>query len=218
MRRRPRPIVNQAALLLALDLAGTFVFAIEGAMAAIVAQLDLLGVLVLAFATALCGGIARDVLIGAAPPQALRDGRYAVTAFAGGALAFAAYRFIRNIPPAILLDLDAAGLTLFAVAGTEKALAFRLPGLIAVLMGGITAVGGGTLRDLLLTRIPAVLRVDVYATAALAGSAAIVIARRLGARPAWAALLGGAICLGLRLMAIAYHWNLPRAAIPGGPS
>jgi uncharacterized membrane protein YeiH len=202
---------SSAALLTTADLAGTLVFAIEGAMTAIAAELDLLGVLVLAFATALCGGMARDVLIGAGPPQALRDWRYAVTAFAGGAIAFLGYSLVHQIPPRVILDLDAVGLSLFAVAGTEKALAYRMPGLSAVLMGGITAVGGGTVRDVLLIRTPAVLRVDVYATAALAGSALMVIARRIGLPPTLAAVLGGLACIGLRLLAIEEHWNLPRA-------
>jgi uncharacterized membrane protein YeiH len=199
------------ALLTAVDLAGTFVFAVEGAMTAIAGGLDLLGVMVLAFATALAGGMTRDVLLGAAPPQALRDWRYSAVAFTGGALAFAGHRVIRALPNPVILDLDAAGLALFAVAGTEKALVYRMPPLIAVLMGGITAVGGGTIRDILLARIPAVLRVDVYGTAALAGSAAMVVGRRLGLPPAMSAALGGGLCLGLRLLAIREHWNLPKA-------
>jgi uncharacterized membrane protein YeiH len=203
--------IAPATLLTTVDLAGTFVFAIEGAMTAIAAELDLLGVMVLAFATALCGGMIRDVLIGASPPQALRDWRYAVTAFIGGAIAIIGYSLIRRLPPLVILDLDAAGLTLFAVAGTEKALAYRMPALIAMLMGGITAVGGGSLRDVLLTRVPAVLRVDVYATAALAGSAVIVTARRLGLSPTWAAAIGGVVCFALRATAIRHHWNLPKA-------
>jgi uncharacterized membrane protein YeiH len=200
-------------LLTGADLAGTFVFAVEGAVTAIEGGLDLLGIMVLAFATALAGGITRDVLIGAAPPQALRDWRYAAVAFAGGALALVGHRVIRAIPGSVILDLDAAGLALFAVAGTEKALEYRMPAFIAVLMGGITAVGGGTIRDMLLTRIPAVLRVDVYGTAALAGSAAMVIGRRLGLSPALSAVIGGGMCFCLRLAAIRQHWNLPRAAI-----
>lgn len=203
---------TEAALLTAVDLAGTFVFAIEGAMTAIAAELDLLGVMVLAFATGLGGGMTRDVLIGASPPQALRDWRYALTAFLGGAIAVAGYSLIRRLPPLVILDLDAAGLSLFAVAGTEKALAVRMPALIAVLMGGITGVGGGTFRDVLLTRVPAVLRVDVYATAALAGSAAMVAARRLGLSAKLSAVIGGLFCFGLRAVAIRQHWNLPKAA------
>jgi uncharacterized membrane protein YeiH len=154
-------------LLYAVDLAGTFLFAIEGASAAIASKLDLLGVMVLAFATALGGGIIRDVLIGSVPPNALRDWRYSATAFTGASITFFLNGFVQAIPAQVIMVLDAAGLALFAVAGTEKALLFEMPPLIAVLLGGITGVGGGTIRDVLLAKIPNVLRADVYATADL---------------------------------------------------
>jgi uncharacterized membrane protein YeiH len=133
-------------LLLAVDFAGTFVFAMEGGMAAARANLDLLGVMVLAFATALGGGIIRDLLIGAVPPGAISNWRYAAIAFAGGFSVFLFYQFVEEIPPSLLMVLDAAGLGLFAVAGAEKALEFGIHPLIAILMGGITGVGGGTIR------------------------------------------------------------------------
>jgi uncharacterized membrane protein YeiH len=198
-------------LLTLLDMAGTLVFAIEGAITAIDSNLDFLGIMVLAFVTALGGGILRDVLIGAVPPQALRDWRYPTVAFGGGLVAFVAMQFVRVIPNPIIVDLDAAGLALFAVAGAEKALASRLSPLIAILMGTITAVGGGVMRDVLLTHVPAVLRVDVYATAALAGSATVVAGRWLGRPPRSAALAGVAICFGLRVVSVWQHWNLPKA-------
>jgi uncharacterized membrane protein YeiH len=202
---------SQAELLATLDLAGSFVFAVEGAMTAIEAELDLLGVIILAFATALCGGMMRDVLIGAIPPQALRDWRYTVVAFAGGVVAFLGHQLISGIPRAVIIDLDAAGLTLFAIAGTEKALIYKMRPFIAVLMGAITGAGGGTVRDVLLMHVPAVLRVDVYATAALAGSAAMVVARRLRVPPVPSAVIGAMVCLGLRLVSVWQHWNLPKA-------
>jgi uncharacterized membrane protein YeiH len=202
---------TQDRLLTLLDLAGTSVFAIEGAMMAIEGDLDLLGVLVLAFATALGGGIARDILIGATPPKALSDWRYPVVAFGGGIIAFLGHQFVRAVPNTVIIGLDAAGLSLFAIAGTQKSLAYRIPPFIAILMGTVTAVGGGTMRDVLLTHVPAVLRIDVYATAALAGSTAMVIGRRCKLPPALAAMIGVALCFGLRVVSVWQHWNLPKA-------
>ncbi len=197
-------------LILGADLGGTFVFAVEGALAAIRAQLDLLGVMVVSFITALGGGIIRDVLIGAVPPIAIRDSRYPLVAIVGGGLTFLFYAFVSSIPPPVIIRLDAAGLALFAVAGTQKALAFGLRPMIAAALGTVTAVGGGMTRDVMLNRIPAILRVDVYATAALAGSLTMIAARRLGL-PLWAgSLLGFIVCVALRLIAVARHWNLPR--------
>lgn len=135
---------NSQELLLFVDLAGTFLFGIEGATAAIQGNLDLLGVMVLAFSTALAGGIIRDLLIGDVPPASLRDWRYAAIAFAGGAVAFALYRIVQGIPSNLIMVLDAAGLSLFSVAGTEKALVHKMHPFVAALLGTITGVGGGT--------------------------------------------------------------------------
>lgn len=198
-------------LTLALDLTGTFVFAVEGAMAAIAGGLDIFGLMVLAFATALGGGIIRDLLIGAIPPNSIRDWRYGATAFAGGAAVFFAHQFVSRIPHGAMMTFDAAGLTLFAVAGTEKALDYAINPFSAALMGTITGVGGGTIRDLLLAQVPLALRSDVYATAALTGAIVLIISRRIGLSPRLSALLGGAACFTLRMLAVWHHWNLPRA-------
>jgi uncharacterized membrane protein YeiH len=197
-------------LLLAADMAGTLLFAIEGATAAVRGNLDLLGLMVLAFATALGGGLIRDLLIGAVPPAALRDWRYPGMAFAGAVIVFFLYRFVQGIPESSLIVLDAAGLALFAVAGTEKALLYKMPAFVAVLLGTVTAVGGGTVRDVFLAQVPRVLRADVYATAALAGSAVLIGATKLRVRPTLAAIAGGTVCFGLRLVSVWQHWNLPR--------
>jgi uncharacterized membrane protein YeiH len=203
MALRAKPFVT------ALDIAGTAIFAIEGALAAMAGHLDLFGVLVLAFATALGGGIIRDVLIGFTPPAALRDWRYAALALAGGLLTFVLHGWIIRLPPLALIGLDAAGLALFAVAGTEKALAHNIPPFIAPWLGTITAVGGGVVRDVLLNHIPAVLRVDIYATAALAGAATLVIARYCKLPASTAAFAGFAVCFLLRLVSWTLHWQLP---------
>src|SRR5271154_2145101 len=198
-------------LLFAVDLAGTLLFAIEGATAATAGNLDLLGVMVLAFATALAGGIMRDLLIGATPPASLRDWRYAAMAFTGGAIVFFLHRYVLAIPGPAMLVLDAAALALFAVAGTEKALEFNVHPFIAILLGGMTAVGGGTVRDILLARVPLVLRAEVYATAALAGAAVLVMGRKLRLSPTLAAVVGGTFCFLLRIVSVWQHWNLPKA-------
>lgn len=198
------------------DMAGTVLFAVEGAMAALKGGLDLFGVLVLSFATALGGGVLRDVLIGAGPPTALRDWRYPAMAFAAGGATFAVQVMVGQnpmdqVPMGVMTTLDAAGLSLFAVAGTEKALNRHIPPFSAVLMGTITGVGGGTLRDILLAQVPAILRVDVYATAALLGATVMTGAIRLGIQPRYAALAGGGACFALRMISVWRHWALPTA-------
>jgi uncharacterized membrane protein YeiH len=197
-------------LLLTVDLAGTFVFALEGAMTAIRFQLDFFGVMVLSFATALAGGVIRDLLIGAIPPASLRDWRYAATAFGAGAGVFFFHHFLLQVPYPVIVGLDAAGLGLFAMAGTAKALDYKMHPFIAVLMGTITGVGGGTVRDIFLAHVPSVLQSDVYATAALAGAVVMVAARKAGLSPPWAAAIGGVFCFALRVVSVWQHWSLPR--------
>ena len=204
---------NSNRLILVFDLVGTFVFAVEGALAAIAGELDLLGLLVLSFATALGGGIIRDVLIGAIPPGSIKNWRYGAVAFIGGAAAFFFYDWVHRVPPPVLMALDAAGLALFAISGAGKALEFGIHPFIAVLMGGITGVGGGTVRDVLLAQVPTVLRADVYATAALAGAAVTVVGIKLKMPRHWMMALGGAVCFLLRVVSVWEHWNLPRVNI-----
>lgn len=199
-------------VVLAADLAGTVVFAIEGASAAIRAGLDLLGVLVLSFIVALGGGVVRDLLIGATPPSAIRDWRYPVLAFVTGSITFLIHTQIETMPALLLTTLDAAGLALFAVAGAEKALDFQINPFVAILMGAITGCGGGVIRDMLLARVPIVLVADIYASAALLGALVVVVGRRLGYPPAVAAVLGFVVCFALRIAAVQFGWQLPRIA------
>jgi uncharacterized membrane protein YeiH len=196
------------------DLAGIFVFAVQGALAALAAHLDLFGVLVLSFVTALGGGMVRDVLMGALPPSALRGWSYPSTAFAAGIIVFALGHYL-PVPHELLQTLDAGGLALFTVAGTEKALDARIHPLSAILLGTITAIGGGTMRDVLLNHVPAILRVDVYATAALFGAIVLVLTRRLGLTPTLAAVMGAVVCFVLRMIGLWLHWRLPGLAATG---
>jgi uncharacterized membrane protein YeiH len=204
------PKYRQDVVLLAVDLVGTFVFAVEGALAGIRGELDLLGLLVLSFVTALGGGTVRDLLIGAVPPNSIRDWRYGATAFAGGGAVFCFYQTFEHVPQQLLITLDAAGLALFAMAGAAKALEFGINPMIAVLMGVLTGVGGGTIRDVLLTQVPGILNTDIYASAALVGSAMMVIGLALKVPRTIAMTVGGVCCFVLRMVAVARHWNLPK--------
>ncbi len=194
----------------AVDVAATFLFAVEGAMAGIQAgNVDLLGVLVVAFSTALVGGILRDSLLGDLPPAAFRSPVRILVALAGGLVAIVAWRAVNGIPDEVLLVLDAASLSLFAVTGAAKAIEHRMSWIVVLVLGTLTGVGGGVVRDVLLNRVPLVLSADVYASAALAGIGVMLLARAVRAPLAVALWIGFLVCLGLRLLAVAYGWSLP---------
>ena len=201
-----------ASLLLAIDLIGTALFAAEGASTAAQAKLDLLGMLALAFVTALGGGIVRDVMIGDIPPNSVRNWHYPAVALTAGILVYALYAYTAAVNYWLVVTLDAAGLSFFAVAGATKALEFKLHPLLAIMMGGITGVGGGTIRDLLLAQVPKVLRSDVYAAAALFGAAITIVGLRFKLNATAASCLGIGSCFALRMLAVYLHWNLPRVA------
>ena len=204
-------------LLLVLDLVGTFVFALSGATAGVKGRLDLFGVLVLSFAAGNAGGITRDLLIGAVPPAAISDGRYLAVSLIAGAVTFWRPSAIDRLRSPVLL-FDAAGLGLFAVAGTQKALAFGLDPAMAALLGMLTGIGGGMARDVLLAEIPTVLRADLYAIAALAGAAVVVLGAAAGLPAIAVTICGAALCFALRFMAIRRGWRLPIAGEPGQPA
>ncbi len=197
-------------LLVVFDLGGTFVFALSGATVAVKHRLDLFGVLVLSFAAGNSGGIARDVMIGAVPPAAISDWRYIAVSMLGGLITFFWYRIIDRLSSPVLV-FDAAGLALFAVSGTGKALAFGAGPVAATVFGMLTGIGGGMVRDVLVREIPTVLRTELYAVAALIGAAAVVIGRILHFPSGAAAGAGAVLCFGLRFMAIGRGWQLPIA-------
>lgn len=203
--------ITAGRLLTAADLAATCLFAIEGAIVARYAELDVFGVLVIGFVSALVGGILRDVLIGYTPPASLRSALYPLTAFAGAGLVIALAGVVEQVPMTLLQATDAAGLALFAVVGATKAIDFRINWFVAILLGAVSAVGGGVTRDLLLNVVPGILRQDVYAVAALAGAAATVLALHVRLPRAAAMAIGFVVCVGLRMLSVRLGWNLPRA-------
>ena len=197
-------------LLLAVDLVGTFVFGLSGGLVAVRKRLDMFGVASLSLAAALGGGLLRDVLIGAVPPIALRDGRYALAALIAAGVTFVSHQHLERLGPAVRL-FDAIGLGFFAVAGASKALDAGLPAFAAVGMGVLTGIGGGVIRDLLAGDVPLVLRREIYAVAALAGAAVVTATYELGVYGPLPAVAAIVITFVIRLLAMRRDWNAPTA-------
>jgi uncharacterized membrane protein YeiH len=197
-------------LLLVLNLAGTFAFGLSGGMAGVRARLDLFGVVVLAVVVGLAGGITRDLLIGV-PPETFRDWRYLAVAGGAGLVTFLAHPLLGRVARPIDV-LDAAGLALFCVTGATKALDHGVAAASAVILGAITGIGGGILRDVLVRRIPVVLREGLYAIPALLGASIVVGASRAGAHGLAAPILGALACFTIRLAGLAFGLNVPRAS------
>jgi uncharacterized membrane protein YeiH len=202
--------------LVALDLLGTFVFALSGAAAGVKSKLDLFGLMVLAFAAGNAGGITRDLLIGSVPPAAISDWRYLGVSLLAGLVTFFWYPEIDARRRPVLL-FDGAGLALFAVTGTQKALVAGLNPVMAALMGMLTGIGGGMVRDVFVNQTPTVLKADLYAVAALAAGVVVVVGHVLH-YPSFALMIVGALlCFWLRVMAILRGWHLPIAGTPPRP-
>ena len=203
--------LNDHRLFTTLDLAGTFAFAISGALAARDRGLDWFGVAVIAFTVACGGGVLRDLCIGAVPPAGLTDWRYLAVALAAALVTIAANGLVVLLAHPVIL-FDSIGLGLFAVTGAQKAMIFGHNAEVAVLLGVVTAVGGGLARDVLLNRVPVILQREIYASAALVGAGIEVVGERLGwlsSSRTWVALV---VCFALRYLSLHYKWNLPHSS------
>jgi uncharacterized membrane protein YeiH len=176
---------------------------------ALAAGLDPVGVAVVAFVGAMGGGIIRDLLLGAHPIAAMSEMSFSVAVLIAGALTWTLFSLVSQIPEMALVLVDAVGLALAAIAGTEKALAFKVNPLVATFVGTVGSVGGGILRDIILNIVPHVLRTDFYATAAFAGAVIIVLGNRLGLPPRWIAVFAGFAVFALRVAGVFLHWELP---------
>ncbi|HEY6747869.1 MAG TPA: TRIC cation channel family protein [Mycobacteriales bacterium] len=200
-------------VLLVLDLVGTFAFALNGALTAIrAAHVDIVGVVTLGMITAVGGGIIRDILLGALPPATFDDWRYLTVATAGGLIAFLFGRVLGRFMSAIDV-LDAAGLSLFAVTGAGKAVEFGMGPVQAIILGTITGVGGGTVRDVLIQRVPGVLSSGLYAIPALLGAALVVLGATAGVDRvvgAPVAVGAAAVCFGIRMLGLRLGLDAPR--------
>jgi uncharacterized membrane protein YeiH len=196
----------------AADLIGIFAFALSGALLAVRKNMDVLGIIVLAVATGLGGGIVRDLLIGSLPPVALTDPGYFWTPVAAAGVVFFLHVQVARINSAVYF-FDAAGLGVFCVTGTAKAFHYGLSPVSAVVLGVMTAVGGGVIRDLLAQESPSLLRWDreVYAVPAMVGAVIAVVLLVTGQFNGYTGTLAALTAFLLRLLALRYHWRAPRA-------
>lgn len=202
--------MDTTTALLIADLVGVAVFAASGGSAGVGKGLDVFGVVFLGCVAALGGGVLRDVFIGDFPPLAFADWRYSGTAAAASLLVFFLHPQLARIRRTVLV-LDAAGLGLFVAAGTLKALDFGVPVVGAVILGMITGIGGGLLRDLLTAEIPLVLRREIYAVAALLGAVVVVVGHHRGLPNLAVLLVPAMLTFVVRMIAVQRDWSAPVA-------
>jgi uncharacterized membrane protein YeiH len=198
---------HPSTLILTLTIAGTFAFGLSGGLAGVRRGLDLFGVAVIAVAAAMAGGVIRDLLIGI-PPQGFRDWRYIVSAGAAGLVCFVFYRLFDRLDGPIQL-FNALGLSLFCVTGTTAALADGVAPFQAAILGAMTGIGGGVMRDILLGETPVVLRRNLRAIPALLGAAIVATAHAAGLDSGIFAIIGGTACLALWAVGSRFGLELP---------
>lgn len=216
-------VASSSGLQLALDLIGVFVFALSGALVGVRKQLDLLGVAVLAVVAGLGGGIIRDVFLGDLPPVGISDWRLLTAALTAGLIVFALHgrlmevrergtrtRVRLGLITRLVRVLDAAGLAVFSVGGALKAISFGAPPLAAVVIGTISAIGGGVLRDVLVREVPEVLRRELYAVPALIGAGSVVVAFSLGYLATWLVWASVILVFVIRMVAVLLDLNAPK--------
>ncbi len=201
-------------LMTVIDGLGVFVFALSGGLLGVQKRFDLFGVLVLSFVVAVTGGVMRDVLIGSIPPASISSWHNLAISLTGGLLTFFVYPAVESRSREILL-FDAIGLGAFAVSGTQAALDHGIDPAMSAMLGMLSGIGGGIVRDLLAGDIPNVLRSDLYAVAALAAAGIVCLGRSLPVPSAYPIVIGMAVCFFLRVMAIYRGWRLPIASRGG---
>ena len=219
MRKQGVPVmpaaVSQGAgrMLFVLDLLGVAVFAISGALAAMRLGLDLFGVIVLAAVTAIGGGTLRDVLTDRHPVFWIADPRclYVILGAVAVAVLGASILSSERTP---FLVADALGLALFAISGAQTIEARNPPWIVTILMGTMTGVAGGVVRDILSGIVPMLLRRDIYATAAIAGVLLYLLLQKLGLQRTWASVAAMLFIVVLRLASVAFNWQLPVFTLP----
>lgn len=203
-------------LIYALEIIGAAAFAVSGAMAALEREADIFGVIFLAVITALGGGVIRDLLLGVTPPKMFVSYVYLAVAAVAALVVFAdayirreKYRKHRDKLDSINNMFDAVGLAVFTVSGMNTAMQQSDNVLLILVLGMSTGVGGGMLRDMMINKMPKVLRKRVYAVASLLGGGVYYGLFALGVHETIAAVSGMVVIIALRVLATVYKWNLP---------
>lgn len=203
-------------LIYALEIIGAAAFAVSGAMAALEHEADIFGVIFLAVVTALGGGVIRDLLLGVTPPKMFVSYVYLAVAAVAALVVFAdayirreKYRKHRDKLDSINNMFDAVGLAVFTVSGMNTAMQQSDNVLLILVLGMSTGVGGGMLRDMMINKMPKVLRKRVYAVASLLGGGVYYGLFALGVHETIAAVSGMVVIIALRVLATVYKWNLP---------
>lgn len=192
----------------AIDLIGTFVFAISGTLTAAEKKFDLFGAAIIALVTAVGGGTIRDLLIGSQPVGWMQNPHYLALIGLAVPVSFFLKKYILKLRRTMFL-FDTIGIGLFTILGLQKTLAFGLSPVIAVMMGTVSAVFGGVLRDILCNEIPLIFRQEIYATACLAGAILFLILKKAGLDSDLNMLLTILLIIVIRTLAVKRHWRMP---------
>ncbi|MGL4368697.1 MAG: trimeric intracellular cation channel family protein [Spirochaetota bacterium] len=196
-------------MLYSLDLFGTLIFAATGALMGIHKKLDMFGVIVVGFVTAVGGGTIRDLILGNTPVFWLKDLNYLFAVLIGSTITFMLGKNILRLN--IFLSIsDAIGLGVFTLIGISKGLNSSLPPVFCVVMGVITAVAGGVIRDSLCQEIPMVLSREIYATACIAGGVLFFALRAFEMPETWSAVICVIVIIAIRLISIRMNLSLPK--------
>ena len=196
-------------LLYALDIIGTFVFAISGLRLAAKKDMDLFGAAVVACVTAVGGGTTRDILIGATPVAWITNIDYAIAILLAVPVTFIFRKYIVNLKRTFFI-FDSVGIALFTISGMEKALIYGLSPGMAIAMGMVSAVMGGVIRDILCNEIPLIFRKEIYATACLIGALFFFLLSEWGINKDLNYILTTALIFTIRVVSIKYNWTMPK--------
>ncbi|PQJ73185.1 MULTISPECIES: trimeric intracellular cation channel family protein [Polaribacter] len=196
-------------LIYVLDILGTFAFAISGALVAFDKKFDLFGVLIIAFVTAVGGGMLRDVLIDAHPINWIGDLNYLYTIFAAVIFTILFKSKIFYLSKTMFL-FDTIGISVFTLLGLEKGLSFNLHPIIALIMGMVSAVFGGVLRDVLTNKIPLIFEKEIYASACLAGGIVYLILNECNVADNIIFVISAVVVIAIRVIAVKFHLQLPK--------
>ncbi len=191
-----------------LEIAGTFFFAISGALVIRDQHNDLFGATFTGFVTAIGGGTIRDIMLGSYPLVWIGDIDFLYAILAGVLVAYLFFKSLARFTRTLLV-FDTLGISFFTILGVEKALSLGVRPEIAVIMGMFTAIMGGVIRDVITNETPVLFRKEIYATACLAGAILYVVLLRIGLDRNPNLLISAALIIAVRILAVRYKLALP---------